>query len=519
MSARTPSSVDIVGRYALHGELASGGMAVVHLGTLLGPVGFSRPVAIKQLHPQLAKDPAVRSMFIDEARLASRIRHPNVVPTLDVVTDGDELLLVMEYVHGESLQQLLRAARRRKEPVPLRITLAIMAAVLHGLHAAHEATTETGKPLEIVHRDVSPQNVIVGVDGVARVLDFGIARATVRIESTREGIVKGKLAYMAPEQLGGVIVDRRADVYAAGVLLWEMTTGRRLFVREDGGQVLVEKLLRGAIEAPSTLAPGTPRLLDAIVLHALARDREQRFATAREMALALERVGPLAPASEIGTWVESLCGEALGERAARLRQVEIRSSALSRESPSTRQRVSERVLPGLFDEDDAPAEPVPDDRAFDLPFPMDADDPPMAAPAATSPTISTMSAVATPQAMALPLVIRRRRPRRALAVFGAYAALAVAIVGMSATLRWTWTRGAAGRAASTVSALACPAGMALMAADPGAGVASFCVDRAADPASSDCAARGKRALTQAERTTAARADGAFATGSRCATTP
>ena len=230
-TAATIDGTEIIGRYALHGEIASGGMAVVHFGRLLGPVGFSRPVAIKRLHPQLAREPNVRAMFIDEARLASRIRHPNVVPTLDVVTDGGDLLLVMEYVHGESLQQLLRAVRKRGEPVPLRITLAVMTAVLHGLHAAHEATTETGQALNVVHRDVSPQNIMVGVDGVARVLDFGIARATVRLENTREGIVKGKLAYMAPEQLGGVVVDRRAAVYAATVVLWEMLTGKRLFVR------------------------------------------------------------------------------------------------------------------------------------------------------------------------------------------------------------------------------------------------------------------------------------------------
>ena len=267
-------------------------MAVVHFGRLLGPVGFSRPVAIKRLHPQLAREASVRAMFLDEARLASRIRHPNVVPTLDVVTDGGARLLVMEYVLGEALQQLLRAVRMRGERVRLRITLAVIdPRSLHGLHAAHEATTESGEPLEIVHRDVSPQNVIVGVDGVTRVLDFGIARATVRSENTREGIVKGKLAYMAPEQLGGVVVDRRADVYAATVVLWEMLTAKRLFVREDGGTVMVEKLLRGIIEPPSTHAPGTPRLLDAIVLHGLARTATQRFATAREMALALERLG------------------------------------------------------------------------------------------------------------------------------------------------------------------------------------------------------------------------------------
>ena len=363
-AAATIDGTEIIGRYALHGEIASGGMAVVHFGRLLGPVGFSRPVAIKRLHPQLAREPNVRAMFIDEARLASRIRHPNVVPTLDVVADGGDLLLVMEYVHGESLQQLLRAVRKRGERVPLRITLAVMAAVLHGLHAAHEATTETGQPLNVVHRDVSPQNIMVGVDGVARVLDFGIARATVRLENTREGIVKGKLAYMAPEQLGGVVVDRRADVYAATVVMWEMLTSKRLFVREDGGAVLVEKLLRGTIEPPSTHAPGTPRLLDAIVLHGLARTPDQRFASAREMALALERLGELAPASEIGAWVETLAAPTLTERAVRLKQLEMASSTYRVQPQPV---AADRVLPGLFEDDeDAREEPL-----LDLLFPIE----------------------------------------------------------------------------------------------------------------------------------------------------
>src|SRR5262249_28645152 len=176
--------VRIVGRYALYDEIASGGMATVHFGRLLGPVGFSRAVAIKRLHPHHAKDPQFTKMFIDEARLASRIQHPNVVPTIDVVSTADELLLVMEYVQGESLGRLLRASIAREEHVPLRIVLSIMSNVLHGLHAAHEARSESGEPLDIVHRDVSPQNVMVSSNGIAKVLDFGIARAKLRLEET-----------------------------------------------------------------------------------------------------------------------------------------------------------------------------------------------------------------------------------------------------------------------------------------------------------------------------------------------
>src|SRR5450432_3116813 len=185
--------VRVIGRYALYGKLAAGGMATVHFGRLLGPAGFSRTVAIKRLHPQFAKDPEFVAMFLDEARLAARIHHPNVIATLDVVALEGELFLVLEYVQGESFASLLRAARDRRTPVPLPVVSAVMTGVLHGLHAAHEAKNERGEPLRLVHRDVSPHNVLVGADGVPRVLDFGIAKAAGRLQTTREGHLKGKL--------------------------------------------------------------------------------------------------------------------------------------------------------------------------------------------------------------------------------------------------------------------------------------------------------------------------------------
>src|SRR5262245_10952128 len=164
----------VAGRYALYGRIASGGMASVHFGRLFGAAGFSRVVAIKRLHPQLATDAAFVSAFVDEARLASRIRHPNAVPVLDVVTEGDEVLLVMEYVHGEKLSTLLRLSSEKREPVPIPIASAVICDMLRGLHAAHEATSADGAPLGIVHRDVSPQNVLVSAEGSALVADFGI---------------------------------------------------------------------------------------------------------------------------------------------------------------------------------------------------------------------------------------------------------------------------------------------------------------------------------------------------------
>src|SRR5580700_4657373 len=168
-------SPQVIGRYAIFGKIASGGMASVHFGRLLGAAGFSRTVAIKRLHPHLADEPEFLSTLIDEARLAARIHHPNVVPTLDVESAEGELLVVMEYVRGESLARLLRAESARGRRLPLSIASAIVIGALHGLHAAHEATSDRGAPLGIVHRDVSPHNILVGVDGMARVIDFGVA--------------------------------------------------------------------------------------------------------------------------------------------------------------------------------------------------------------------------------------------------------------------------------------------------------------------------------------------------------
>jgi serine/threonine-protein kinase len=296
-------------------------MATVHVGRLLGPVGFSRTVAIKRLHPQFAKDPEFASMFLDEARLAARIRHPNVVATLDVVAHEGELLLVLDYVAGDTLSRLAPPHAEGGQPVPIGVVSGVMIGVLHGLHAAHEATNEVGEPLEIVHRDVSPQNVIVGIDGVARVLDFGVAKATGRSHHTREGVLKGKIAYMPPEQVKSGAVDRRVDVYAAAVVLWELLGGRRLFDGESDWH-LSRAVLAGAHEAPSSVASGVPPEVDAIVMRGLSARPADRFPTALAMAEALERAVAPATPREIGAWVVGVGGEALRQRMGRVADVE-----------------------------------------------------------------------------------------------------------------------------------------------------------------------------------------------------
>jgi serine/threonine protein kinase len=310
-----------VGRYFLHDEIASGGMASIHLGRLQGPVGFSRTVAIKRLHAQYARDPEFVSMFLDEARLAARIQHPNVVATIDVIALGGELFLVMDYIQGETLSRLQRALRERGTKLPLHIGVAIVADALSGLHAAHEATTEQGEPLAIVHRDVSPHNIIVGKDGVARVLDFGIAKAASRSQTTRDGQVKGKLAYMAPEQLKRKRVDRRTDIFAISVVLWEVLTGERLFAADDEGGT-VTRILFDPIPPPSAVVSDLPKDIDAIVQKGLERDADKRFATAREMATALEGAIPMARPAEIGAYVEKIAAGVLAERAQRVAEIE-----------------------------------------------------------------------------------------------------------------------------------------------------------------------------------------------------
>jgi serine/threonine protein kinase len=315
-----------LGRYRLHGEIASGGMATVHFGRQVGTGGFSKTVAIKRLHPQFGKMPEFVSMFLAEARLAARIRHPNIVQPLDVLTVDDEIFLVMEYVEGDSLSRLMRATTARKERVPVPIALSIMCGMLHGLHAAHEAKSDKGEPLELVHRDVSPQNVLVGIDGVPRVIDFGIAKAADSVQFTRDGELKGKLSYMAPEQLNGHRCTRRSDIYAAAVVLWEVLTAQRLF-DADYQSAILQNILHRPVDPPSDIVHDLPKAIDRIVLKALSRDPSDRYATARDMALAIEESVPLATQSSVGSWVEVVAAKSLAQRAARVAEIESVPSA------------------------------------------------------------------------------------------------------------------------------------------------------------------------------------------------
>ncbi|MDB5218663.1 MAG: protein kinase, partial [Myxococcaceae bacterium] len=301
------------GRYALYPTqtLGVGAAATVHLGVARGRELV--PVAIKRLHDRHAREASAVARLLDEVRLARRVVHPNVVRVIDFVSDGEEMLAVMEYVHGEPLSRLLADVKKSGEQMPMAIAAAIACDVLRGLHAAHEATDVDGKPLGLVHRDVTPENILVGADGLARLMDFGVAKAQGRLHLTKDGGVRGKLAYLAPEQVGGD-VTARTDLYAVGLVLWEMLVGERVIQGESEPELLV-KALDPNIAAPSTRVSGVPPALDKAILRALCKEPDGRFETGNDEADAIERaVRITAGSSEVSAWVRVHAGERLAAR-------------------------------------------------------------------------------------------------------------------------------------------------------------------------------------------------------------
>ncbi len=274
-------------RYELIGEIAAGGMASVFLARAAGVAGFQRFFAIKRLHPHLADEQEFIDMFLDEARLAAGIHHPNVVPILEVGTTDAGYYLVMDYIEGDTLSGVINrsfGAGGLPRPISLRIVLD----ALHGLHAAHELTDGDGQTIDLVHRDCSPQNILVGIDGSSRLTDFGVARASSRLSTTRSATVKGKLAYLSPEQATGRGLDRRSDLFGMGVILWEVLAGRRLFRADTDGATL-SRILVEPIPALVDQARDIPASLSVAVMRSLARDPDDRYETAADMADAIEQ--------------------------------------------------------------------------------------------------------------------------------------------------------------------------------------------------------------------------------------
>ncbi len=338
-------------RYELIGEIATGGMATVFLARLGGVGGFQRFVAIKRLHPHLANEQEFVEMFLDEARLAALIHHPHVVPIMEVGVSDSGYYIVMEYVEGDTLSKIVARSMSGGKMVPRHILMRILLDMLSGLHAAHELADDRGQLLGLVHRDVSPQNVLVGVDGSSRITDFGVARATARLTSTGSGKLKGKLAYMAPEQTRGDELDRRTDLFAAGIICWEVLAGKRLF-KADTEAATLNRILVEPVRPVSEINPDIPRIFDGVLAKALDRDPRRRFQTAQEMFDVLEQtavegakatgtdVGIASP-REVASFVQTVLGQEIGAQ-----RESVRAWLAQSDSSAPRVGPGGSVLPG-----------------------------------------------------------------------------------------------------------------------------------------------------------------------------
>ena len=311
-----------LGRYRVVDEIGIGGMASVHLARMDGPGGFQKWVAIKRIHPHLVEDDTFVHMFLDEARVAARISHPNVATVFELGKHEDTYWIAMEYLHGEPLREVMRRTEELGQPMPPEIACRVIADAAEGLHAAHELVGKNGEKLGLVHRDVTPHNLFVTYDGCTKVVDFGIAKFSSRMASTRAGTLKGKLAYMSPEQVAGEQIDRRTDLFALGVVLWELTTGQRLFRMESDLDTLA-KVQECNVPRPSGVVRGYPIDLEKIVMKALAKQKNERYKTAREFSRALQsllmRRGLFIASDEVAGYTQSIFHERIQKREAHLR--------------------------------------------------------------------------------------------------------------------------------------------------------------------------------------------------------
>ena len=296
-----------IGPYEVVERIGVGGMAEVFRGIMRGAHGFERAVAIKRILPQLADDDAFVAMFVDEAKISVQLQHPNIVQILDLGrADDGQYYIAMEHVSGRDLRAVLDRLAAAGQRIPLQVALHVAQRVCEALHHAHFAEGSTGRPLGIVHRDVSPQNVLLSYEGEVKVTDFGLAKAAGRATQTQQGIVKGKLAYMSPEQLRGEAIDHRSDVYAVGILLWELATGQRLFMGANDRET-IEKVHAGRVQIPSSIDPELPEALDSLVMAALSRERDHRFQTAEQLHDALSELiyseGAMVSTAAMGEWL------------------------------------------------------------------------------------------------------------------------------------------------------------------------------------------------------------------------
>ncbi len=390
---------DVVGSYTILAHLRSGGMADLFLARREGAMGFRRLVAIKVVHSRHAEDDHLVRMFLDEALISARIDHPNVVHVEDLGEIDDTYFLVMEYVHGCSLAQLMRVLGRMHRRLSPLVAVAIAARVAEGLHAAHETTDDAGELVQLVHRDVSPQNILLSHKGHVKLIDFGVAKAEMRSEKTNVAMLKGKVRYMPPEQATTGIVDRRSDIYSLGIVLWEMLTMSRLFAGKTEFEVLL-KVRKPKIDPPSKYVSDIPRELDEVVLSALSVDPEERPKTAksfrRMLARALPRSMSLDSAhladlmlSIVGDELEEVRNELPQEVSRLLEAEQLRVALAEREARTGEEETTESAVEIMtlhsqvvaFEEDELDHTP----GGAPVPFAKPASDPPEPAPPALDP--------------------------------------------------------------------------------------------------------------------------------------
>jgi serine/threonine protein kinase len=285
--ARTDPAVPTLGNYEIIRRLATGGMGEVYLAKQRGPVAFSRDVVLKKLHPSFTRDPQFVTMFLNEAQIAANLTHPNIIHIYELFEDGDGYVIAMEYVRGGTVLTLLRGPARGVG-LALGPALRIAIAVCDALHYAYNAVDDTGAPRHVIHRDVSPSNVLVGYDGHIKLADFGVAK-TLDANVTRGTSIKGKYGYLSPEQVRCRPLDQRSDIFSLGILLWEMTTGRPLFHR-DNDVGMMYAVVEEPIPRPSEYRDDYPPDLEAVVMKALERERDHRHATALDMATELRQI-------------------------------------------------------------------------------------------------------------------------------------------------------------------------------------------------------------------------------------
>lgn len=278
-----------LGRYELVKRLARGGMAELLLARQAGPEGFEKLLVIKRLLPSLADQEDIVRMFLNEARIAARLTHPNIVQIFDLGKTGSEYFIAMEYVNGRDLRAIQKSADKQEQPLPYELSSYVLTCVCRGLHHAHTLRDTSGSLLGLVHRDVSPHNVLLSFSGDVKLADFGIAKATALAAETQAGVLKGKFAYMSPEQIRGEELDARSDVFSAGILLHELVCWQRLFRRESDFAT-IRAVESEAVPPPSAIRDDVPDVLENVIMRALDRDRDLRYATAQEMQMDLETV-------------------------------------------------------------------------------------------------------------------------------------------------------------------------------------------------------------------------------------